>query len=164
MPSSCVWLENRVLMLTYTKLHWHLYTLTQLTSPWLPVSPLAGAVDHLSSAHQTHVKYTCSLSRPFFTAKTLLFQHLVWVLFRKLVENMAISEQKRLFIGNLPPDIKDNELKQEFSYYGKHQLWQQKCLHSKWYIKFYLQEPWIKLKSNRKKAPILMKCKTHSLL
>ncbi|XP_055326995.1 probable RNA-binding protein CG14230 [Sitodiplosis mosellana] len=31
---------------------------------------------------------------------------------------MAISEQKRLFIGNLPPDIQDNELKQEFSYYG----------------------------------------------
>lgn len=35
---------------------------------------------------------------------------------------MAISDQKRLFIGNLPPDIQDNELKQEFSYYGKHQL------------------------------------------
>lgn len=32
---------------------------------------------------------------------------------------MAISEQKRLFIGNLPPDIQDHELQKEFSYYGK---------------------------------------------
>lgn len=32
---------------------------------------------------------------------------------------MAISEQKRLFVGNLPPDIKEHEIKSEFSYYGK---------------------------------------------
>ncbi|XP_031626863.1 squamous cell carcinoma antigen recognized by T-cells 3-like [Contarinia nasturtii] len=39
--------------------------------------------------------------------------------FRQLLnKKMAISEQKRLFIGNLPPDIQEHELKQEFAYYG----------------------------------------------
>lgn len=32
---------------------------------------------------------------------------------------MAISEQMRLFVGNLPPDIQDGDLAQEFKYYGK---------------------------------------------
>lgn len=35
---------------------------------------------------------------------------------------MAISEQTRLFVGNLPPDIQEHELKAEFSHYGKYQL------------------------------------------
>lgn len=33
---------------------------------------------------------------------------------------MAINEQKRLFIGNLPPDIQEHDVKTEFSHYGNH--------------------------------------------
>lgn len=32
---------------------------------------------------------------------------------------MAFSEQKRLFVGNLPLDIQEHDVKSEFSYYGK---------------------------------------------
>lgn len=33
---------------------------------------------------------------------------------------MANNEEKRLFVGNLPPDIEEHEIKTEFSYYGKY--------------------------------------------
>lgn len=44
----------------------------------------------------------------------------IWFLEKNFYKTMAISEQKRLFVGNLPPDIQDHELQQEFSYYGKY--------------------------------------------
>lgn len=45
---------------------------------------------------------------------------------------MAFSEQKRLFIGNLPPDIQEHELKTEFSHYGKYHfgIIEFLCLHN----------------------------------
>lgn len=66
---------------------------------------------------------------------------------------MAISEQKRLFVGNLPPDIQDNELKQEFSCYGKLFPFHQIYVYIEWKKNYLFTGAVVKVEIKQKKAP-----------